>query len=253
MNISTEEIVREIIDNKDNREKMGELYGELIRRLFNKCEPFQLYVQQMLEHYWPNKLYEDRELSSDIEGINDYICENDYFSVGDIEFEFFSGATKGVFSVMTATEVLPYVIKFPNIAYNVNYCQLEANYYADAEKEGLEGYFAECFPIGTPLDRIHKDFDLPFYLQRWCDVDSYETESDAADILMEVNDWYDDIDDALMEVSGVHGKDYTIVYALISDDTHLDDFLFTHDIGDLHGANFGKLDGDYVMVDYSGY
>ena len=252
------EVVYEIRDNADNRDKMAKLYGELIRGLFNNYPEFQDFMGQFPHNPWTSVLYSTKRESSYFEDLLSFFFEEDVVTIDGVDFEFMCGATKGVFYISDVEGGLPYVVKFPNVAYVTNYCALEEEVYANAEAEGFACLFAETFGIGAVLQEINENFNLLFYLQETCDVDSDITQSEAIHEVMTSNDFYEsDWETAYISVDGVGGHDYTIVKALIDSSIDFEYFLYRNDVTDLHSGNFGKAErfGEeaYVLIDFSGY
>lgn len=163
---------------------------------------------------------------------------DDHQELNDGRYEIFNGACKGVI-VFDDTD---YVIKFDYYG-SQSYCKMEAEYYADAVKAGLELYFAETHII-TEVDGI------VFTIQEQCVCDEdevynsahrYVEEKDCCDL----NE--DDIWDEVYEMCE-DGRLYEIF-----DDAALRSFISRHYINDLHQGNFGFIGGRLVMTDFSGF
>lgn len=143
-----------------------------------------------------------------------------------------------------------WVIKIP-FGNSTNYCQLEAKMYALAHKKGLGEYFAPCFFYG-------KIKDIPIYLQRKVEINE-ELNLDACYYYMrtlcesfrEHDETDEDFEDRVQENLD-YMTDEDAVKAIIGETKGLLSFLYDNDICDLHSGNFGFLNSNPVIFDYSG-
>ena len=243
-----EELLQLIEDASMNRgkdrepedlEALKEAYGELVHVFHYKIEDFQEYVYQLNNYDWGD--YE-------INGLNYFFCPGDVFSLTyslTVALEF--GATKGVLVFSHYGSTLPFVLKFPRIECENNYCEDELEIYNAAVEAGVEGAFAECF-------KADDWFDIPFYFMESLVINDEEVLEEAAHNTLSKNDDLD-FDEVWDELNCICGRDYALVKAFITEDEALTDFLWSNCVNDLHSENFGwSLDtGLPVMCDYSGF
>lgn len=243
-----EELLQLIEDASMNRGKDREpedleilrmAYGEFLHAFHYNIEDFQEYVYQIQEYDWGEY---------GIEELDDFFCPGDVYSLSknlDVTLEY--GATKGVLIFSHYGSNLPYVLKFPRLHCENNYCKYEVEVYKAAVEAGVEGAFAECF-------YADEWFDIPFYFMETVVINDDEVLEEAASNTMSRDDTltYDEVWEELADVSG---QDYTLVKAFITEEDELTNFLWSNRINDLHCQNFGwSLDtGLPVMCDYSGY
>lgn len=175
---------------------------------------------------------------------------------GEIDFEYASGASKGVFIVQDDE-----VIKMPfskeevenwedegdeeyvRADMEVNYCDLEYENYLRAKEEGLEKYFAAIRPI-----RSIKDVQL--YAQEFCECDDfYESSNESNNLALAV------FERSISDVS--LPRDWAGEFVETYGEKELErlyNFIAEYEINDLHNGNVGrKMDGTLCLIDYSGY
>ena len=252
MAINFKEIPGMIRDRYERHESVDDLYEILIEAFFENVGEFQDYMAQLNNEIWEGALYEPRERTK-FYGVDEFFYEGDVFYINGIDVEVCNGATKGVLLFSDEEGMLPYVVKFPSIEYNLNFCELEAAVYNNAESEGYEENFAECHYLGKILEKYNADYDLPFYLQEYCEVNSYEITHEATEKIIGSSVRPRSYDDVMNSVESVYGYDYTIVKALIDDSQEFEDFLMANEVTDCHNGNFGFKNGRVVLVDYSGF
>lgn len=135
-----------------------------------------------------------------------------------------------------------------------NFCKKEADYYAEACELGIEDCFAATYKIGE-VD------NTSIFLQEYAANREDDIEGLFFDYASSTDDYYPDEDedqDSRMDRlwSYVRGMDdeERIFAVLGENNTQVLDFIFSHEINDLHQANWGVTnDGRCVMIDYSGY
>jgi hypothetical protein len=183
--------------------------------------------------------------------------QNVYFD--ELEFEGVSigaGCTKVVF----LDEQNPrWVIKMDWVREDTtqHWCQKEAKYYQEAFEQHLE----ECFAVTQVLTTID---DVVFTIQERVDVNEdnidsrFETyitsgiyredyDSDEA-YERDYENALDCIDDEDRVIAMMTENEFNL------DTEDILQFLYNHDINDLHCGNWGiTSEGYYIMIDYSGY
>lgn len=162
----------------------------------------------------------------------------------DADFWASGGATK---VCIGHNDLCGWVIK---VGYTENvkkdYASYEYNVYCMAEEAGLAHYFPETIYLGEFYGR-------PFYVQQEADCDEDQVTSDWYERL---RDQYDedgeeyDLDGLWDELDCMETEDKA---RLCFGDEELCNFLWKHEIGDLHEGNFGYIRGCLVIVDFSGY
>ena len=140
----------------------------------------------------------------------------------------------------------------------IDYCELEAQVYEEAVKEGLEEFFAETVQVA---DKVYAQE----YCERTIDEDYYDGDcknmwtsfaaSDYACRKLGFNKWgeYCDPNTAPAVIPEIvlyywvtGGKSWTQLRRLAK-------FLSRHHINDLHRGNIGWVNGELKLFDYSGY
>ncbi len=154
-----------------------------------------------------------------------------------------------------------FVIKFGWRDSDEKYCKREAKLYEDAEKKGLEMFFAWTHYIcefqGRAIYAMEyldcdeediSDKSSDYCWKLYCENNSVDLDEDDWDIRDEFWDSYNDASD----------QTYGVVRYLSSmisakDAFALDQFIWDNDINDLHDANFGYRNKEIVICDYAGY
>lgn len=133
-----------------------------------------------------------------------------------------------------------------------DFCAIEMNNYEKATQENIGFYFAPTYLYDC------RD-DIPIYIQSKATFDegenevifaNYWSQTYGSEIGMEDDDeagdsaldYIDDLDDT-DRIEAIFGGE-------ISD---LLSFLDKYEINDIHAGNFGYIDGNPVLIDYSGY
>jgi hypothetical protein len=134
----------------------------------------------------------------------------------------------------------------------INYCKTEYDNYRSAIEEGFGDYFAVMDFCGI-VDGIE------VYLQERAELDEYSFESSMHKYVSSCypEDQYPDEDkrEELIESAmfDCDIEDYVTAF-LGSDTDYLIEFLYEHEINDLHYGNWGYArDGRIIMIDYSGF
>ena len=168
-----------------------------------------------------------------------------------------SGATKMVF---LSDDLDEWVIKVPFLfspdiapgskGYE-DFCYAEMEVYEEAEKEGLAQYFAPTY-FYTIVD------DIPFYVQKRaeCNSDinedvffSYCSNSYDREDFESEDDYYSAVND-----DAEYMEDCDRLSAIFGGwITKLINFFDDRGIGDFHAGNFGFINNEPVLIDYSGY
>lgn len=174
-------------------------------------------------------------------GTENWFWDNGLFKMG---FWASGGATK---VCIGHDDLRDWVIK---VGYTENvkkdYATIEYNVYCAAEEEGFTCYFPETIYLGNFYGRA-------FYVQREAECDEAQVSSDWYERL---RDQYDedgeeyDLDGLWDELDCMETEDKA---RLCFGDEELCNFLWKHEIGDLHAGNFGYIRGCLVIVDFSGY
>ena len=165
-------------------------------------------------------------------------------NLSDVDFGAFGGATK---VCITHPDLSNWVIK---VGYTENvrkdYASYEYNVYCAAEEAGLARYFPKTVYLGEFCGRA-------FYVQQKADCDEDQVTSDWYERLRDRYDedgeeydpdcLWDELDD--MEADSKA--------RLCFGDEALCNFLWEHNVGDLHEGNFGYIRGCLVIVDFAGF
>jgi hypothetical protein len=156
----------------------------------------------------------------------------------------------GASKVAIIDEDNDWVLKIPFCNKSKDYCQLEAIYYGQAVKEGVEEPFAECYFLmeyeGAPcyiMEKVNCD-------EQAIESDFYEICSDKLSGQMsedEINDYLGsmDTDEILDQILEFYYEAGFLQKVNV--------FLSENSINDLHTGNLGYRGDKLVFVDYSGY
>ena len=155
------------------------------------------------------------------------------------------GATK---LVIISSEADNWVFKIPFNDYKSNYCQMEVEIYENAEREGVEEFFAPCYFL--------ENFDgAAIYVMARAEVsfnrlysDLYERFSSEGRAEDEIENMLIDIEDSDEYVDWLfpYYSDYDSFEKFV-------EFLRSSNINDLHSGNIGYIGDNVVLIDYSGY
>lgn len=156
----------------------------------------------------------------------------------------------GASKVAIIDEDNDWVLKIPFCDKSCDYCEIEAENYQKAVKEGVEEPFAECYFL--------MEYEgAPCYIMEKVDCDEEVVESDFYEIGLdklsgqmsedEISDYLgsmdtDEILDQLLEF--YYGAGFL---------QKVSAFLSVNSINDLHTGNLGYRGDKLVFVDYSGY
>jgi hypothetical protein len=174
-------------------------------------------------------------------------CTEDWFYNNNLRgagFRASGGATK---VCITHNDLINWVIK---VGYTENvkkdYAAYEYEVYCAAEEAGLAQYFPKTLYLGEFYGRS-------FYVQQ---------EADCNEDLV-TSDWYERLRDQYDEDGEEYDPDclWDELDCMEADgkarlcfgDEALCNFLWEHEVGDLHEGNFGYIQGCLVIVDFSGY
>lgn len=166
-----------------------------------------------------------------------------------VHAEVFSGVTK----VCVVPRYFDWVVKFDiYLPKRRDYCLLEAEYYADAKREGLETYFAQTYEVGIVYGRAvciqekvrcnEDDITSDFmnYVRTVLPESEFENEDEYCDEVWDQVESMDTID----HLQAIFGENID----------RLIEFIEDHQINDLHAGNWGYTqNGLTVIVDFSGY
>lgn len=173
----------------------------------------------------------------------------------DLEFEYDSGATKGVIIPLDTD----YVIKFPLYTTRgekpVDFCAREVSVYEETKKFGLDHMLAAV--------QVFQFDDIPYsvYVQEKVDVNTDENE----DVLFAYSsnqirpEDYEDEDERnraaweYMSEMPVEECIYAIFGEYNKYASQLVKLFLDMAVNDIHGGNFGYNGGHPVLIDYSGY
>lgn len=135
---------------------------------------------------------------------------------------------------------------------DMDFCKLEADYYAEAEEQEMETYFAATYYAGTVNG-------VSFFLQEYATIDPTLFENKFNIYGKSLSKYhYSSSSSSDSSDDNYYGDDLTLeerIKAVFGEDTEeLIDFVEEHDINDLHEYNWGvAADGRYIMIDFSGY
>jgi hypothetical protein len=156
----------------------------------------------------------------------------------------------GVSKLVIIDEDNDWVLKIPFCDKSCDYCEIEAENYQKAVKEGVEEPFAECYFLmeyeGAPcyiMEKINCDeqaIESDFYEIGSEKLSGQMSEDEISDYLGSMDT--DEILDQLLEFYYEAGFLQKI-----------NAFLSVNSINDLHTGNLGYRGDKLVFVDYSGY
>ena len=147
-------------------------------------------------------------------------------------------------------------VGFIRAAFDVNFCELEAKYYAEAVSEDCASHLAETYYCGT-IDGVD------IFLQERVELQEDFFEEKIYDY---VSEWYNEDDESMSEEereecidNDMHencsSEDY--IMAVLGDTVEsckLIRFCEKNKINDLHELNWGVArDGNCKLIDFSGY
>lgn len=140
-------------------------------------------------------------------------------------------------------EMIEYVMNdSDSYNYAPDYCALEALVYAEATLDGLNDFFAEVIRVSN---KIYAQLRAERTLSGCCSVQELGLTDDDVDEIREEYGF-----DILI-------PDYAIAWWFVHKTSeHLQkfaDFLFNHNINDLHASNIGFFNGEVKLFDYSGF
>ena len=205
------------------------------------------------------------EIKKDYTEVLDALCQSEYFRdflrTGEVDFYysaiddfynyddidrydlyFTNGKTKEIIIDYESD----WILKIP--FYKSNFCQKEAIYYAQAQKEGLEKAFAPCYFLMN-----YKGANC--YIMERVDCDEDRISDEFYESMKEFNNYSDEeAEEVFWNYDEFDKVDELLEYNF--DENFLEklmNFLRENDINDLHAGNIGYRGDDLVLVDYSGY
>lgn len=214
-----------------------ELLGILSKFGFDKV--LKDFTRSNYEDWIRKILSSDADVSS-MDGVDDGCI----FYGSNYDVHVASGASKVVFW----TDCGDSVFKMGFNKLRCDYCGLEAEYFAEAKKLGLDEFFAATeFVMYYNGIRIYKAERAEVSFER-LSSDLYEKlKSDGMD--------EDTISDTIDEAdSCCEFMNWLVPYYTDSEKAdELFEFLNESDINDLHSGNIGYIGNRLVLIDYSGY
>ena len=220
-----------------NEMRATELLEVLFKFGFDKV--MKDFTRSNYEDWIRDTLESGADVSSD-SGISDcYI-----FSDGNCDVYIAGGASKVAFW----TDESDSVFKMGFNKLRCDYCGLEAEYFAEAKRLGLDEFFA-----GTEF--VMYCNGIRIYKAERAEVSFEKLSSDLFDKLksdgMDESTIYDTIDEA---DSCCEFINWLLPYYTNEDKVNeLFDFLNENSINDLHSGNIGYIGDRIVLIDYSGY
>ena len=166
-----------------------------------------------------------------------------------------SGSTRGVF-MRDDGELDNWVIKVDFKDNSYDYCKREVGFFAEAVSEGVDWAFAATYFL-CEIEGIN------FYIQERLDCgaeyESYSSSKIREYLIEEVGITQDDDEDdddyeCRLADYGDSWLEWDDVLVCLIHDSDVEDFVYSHNINDLHSGNYGMLpDGIIKIVDYCGY
>ena len=147
----------------------------------------------------------------------------------------------GMTKAVIGDSMTGYIIKIPFANLKNNYCEWEVKNYKAAVERGLEECFAWC-------DKLETFHHVPIYIMEYAECNEEDFDCYVSETYPELAEEYDgmcsdeDCVDCVLEEEW--GSEIWNAFLDLADDMG---------ITDRHGGNIGKIDGKYVLVDYSGY
>ena len=143
-----------------------------------------------------------------------------------------------------------WVIKFgfnaKNCKKNIDYMAREYEIYREAEHQNMTEFFPQTFLLGR--------FDgRDYYIQELAECDENTIYSECYN---QICSFYEEEDNECNpdwiwnEVDGLNDNERV---NLLFHSSKLIEFLSEHEINDLHEGNFGLINGNFVIIDFSGY
>ena len=135
-----------------------------------------------------------------------------------------------------------WVIKVGLRNLSMNYAEVEYEVYLEAKKCELEQYF----PITIFLGELE---GIKFYLQQRAEYAPEQVHSKLIERVSEL-EGYDSYTLAWNVADDLETEDRVM---FLFEDERLADFILSNGINDLHEGNFGYIDGELVIIDFSGW
>ena len=185
-----------------------------------------------------NKLMRETLLDFlDSVSIYDWAKQDDFLHKQNIEW--FVGSSKVCFWHPSLGD---WVIKVGFQDLNENYAEVEYKIYLKAREHGLEQYFPTTYFLG--------EFEeTKFYLQQRAEYVPEEVHSKLIEKVSELGCY----ESYTLAWDAADNLEDDVRAMLLFDDDVLVDFLLENRVNDLHEGNFGYIDGELVIIDFSGW
>ena len=156
-------------------------------------------------------------------------------------------------------QIANFYINGEKVDYNAN----EAEVYVEARKAGLESYFAWTAPVAEYVSEGGRH--LTINAMAFCECSEEEISDQckrtlANNILSDRGQTIDDLSEGELwdlydDISDIDSTDQMMEFAAAEwgSSTDVEEFLMEIGCNDLHSGNWGRLNGDLVMVDYAGW
>ena len=141
-----------------------------------------------------------------------------------------------------------WVYKIPFENKNYNYCDEEAEIYEKAVEEKIEKFFAPCY-------FLEKIDGLNIYVMACAEVSVGDLHDDLRRRLSSEGRSDEEAEDIVIEAED-NAEFVEWLFPYYAGDVDFDkflEFLSEENINDLHSGNIGYIDGNVVLIDYSGY
>lgn len=220
-----------------------------------ECEDIDKVIDKLIQHNIKNPVHREGAYIKEL-SFSAWTNTHKYWLIDNNIF-FDSGASKMVF---IAHSIKNWVIKVPFLFSEktstgsrslLNACKAEAEVYEKAVENGVDKYFAPMFYYKT-VDGI------PFYLQRKaeCEIDrvtdtvyKYVSNTYKREFFDSDEDYEDTIN---FEIDTMSDEDALCAF-FNGWKNELMDFLDEYEVNDFHAGNFGFINNEPVLIDYSGY
>lgn len=181
--------------------------------------------------------------------------DNTYKELEDYFYQYLSDQKYVIFCGVTKFVIVPkyinFVVKIPFFDANgIDHCKLEANNSFQIEEAELDEYIAKsCF---------YKEYNrIPFYVQEKAECDYCSIDDEMAEIYYssyeEEFDEYGDFLDYFYNLSDKEKIFPYMSYYWGSAVYKMMNLIDSLQINDLHSGNVGFINGNLVLIDYSGY
>lgn len=184
-----------------------------------------------------NKLVKE-ELVGSLDSVSIYGWTQDDF-LRKQNIESFVGSSKACFWHPSLGD---WVVKVGFQDLSENYAEAEYKTYLKAREHGLERYFPMTYFLG--------EFEeTKFYLQQRAECVPEEVHSKLIGKVSEIGRY----ESYTLAWDAADNLEDDVRAMLLFDDEALVDFLLENCVNDLHEGNFGYIDGELVIIDFSGW